>query len=127
MIESSEEFGESGVDPFVDAYEEAQARAGPVDLAAFLPEPGHPLYAVVLCELVRVDLEYHWTRGRRVPLEDYLCRFSDLARAPDLLRQAAFEEYRLRRQAGETPTSDEYRQRFGLDGPDPPRALRWAT
>src|SRR6185312_9141179 len=88
MIELSEEFKGTGVDPFVDAYELAQAREGPVDLAAFLPDPGHPLYPAVLCELVRIDLEYHWTRGRPVPLEDYLSRFPALVHAPDLLRQA---------------------------------------
>jgi serine/threonine protein kinase/Tfp pilus assembly protein PilF len=115
MIELREEFKGSGVDPFVDAYELAQAREGPVDLAAFLPDPGHPLYPAVLCELVRIDLEFHWTRGRPVPLETYLSRFPALVHAPDLLRQAAFEEYRLRRQAGESPTADEYRSRFGLD------------
>ena len=40
MVDLGEEFRESGVDPFVDAYEAAQARDGPVDLASFLPETG---------------------------------------------------------------------------------------
>ena len=78
MVEHGDRFQEDRVDPFVDAYEEAQARDGHADLAAFLPEPGHPLFEAVLCELVRVDLEYGWTRGRPVPLEDYLARFPSL-------------------------------------------------
>jgi len=114
MVELGDRFQGELVDPFVDAYEEAQARNGHADLAAFLPEPGHPLFSAVLCELVRVDLEYGWMRGHPVPLEDYLARFPALQNDATLFRQAAFEECRLRRQAGETPSPDEYRRRFGI-------------
>ncbi len=63
----------------------AQKRGGgQADLAAFLPAPDHPLYQPVLCELVRVDLEYGWKRGRPVPLEDYRGRFPDLEMVGEL-------------------------------------------
>lgn len=104
----------SGVDLFVEAYEEAQARDGRADLAAYLPAPDHPLYLAVLCELVRVDLEYAWEGGRPRRLEEYLAEFPALRRDPERLRQAAFEECRLRRQAGEAPAPDEYERRFGI-------------
>jgi len=115
MIRPREEFGGTGIDPFVDAYEAAQARDGQADLAEYLPASDHPLYPAVLCELVRGDLEYGWMRGRPRRLEDYLAEFPALGRDPELLRQAAFEECRLRRQAGEIPAPGEYRRRFGID------------
>jgi eukaryotic-like serine/threonine-protein kinase len=134
MIGLRDEFGGSGVDPFVDAYEEAQARAGHADLAAYLPDPDHPLYPAVLCELVRVDLEYGWMRGRPRRLEDYLAEFPALRHDPERLRQAAFEECRLRRQAGEVPAPDEYRRRFGIEDlgwlpplPRPSRQESWGA
>jgi eukaryotic-like serine/threonine-protein kinase len=108
-------FPGSGVDAFVDAYEEAQARDGRADLSAFLPDPDHPLYPAVLCELVRVDLEYGWTRGRPRRLEEYRSEYPALFRDPDRLRQVAYEEWRLRRQAGEVPPPGEYRRRFGIE------------
>ena len=45
------------LDGFVAAYETARGRDLGADLAAFLPDPGHPLYREVLRELVRVDME----------------------------------------------------------------------
>ncbi|QEH32714.1 Serine/threonine-protein kinase PrkC [Aquisphaera giovannonii] len=114
MVERGDGPHEEGVDPFVDAYEEAQARDGHADIASYLPDPGHPLFAAVLCELVRVDMEYAWTRGRPVPLEDYLARFPSLSDDTTLFRLAAFEECRQRRQAGESPSAEEYGRRFGI-------------
>ena len=107
----------SGVDAFVDAYEEAQARDGHADLADFLPGPDHPLYPAVLCELVRVDLEYGWMRGRPRRLEDYRGRVPRPVRRP---RPAP--PGRLRGVPAPPPgrrgrpSPDEYRRRFGIDG-----------
>jgi serine/threonine protein kinase/tetratricopeptide (TPR) repeat protein len=114
MVDSVDGFAGGGIDPFIEAYEEAQARDGGADLADFLPDPSHPLFAAVLCELVRVDLEYGWMRGKPVPLEDYLERFPSLRNDTTLFRQAAFEECRLRRQGGQAPSVEEYRQRFDI-------------
>ena len=36
----------------------------PADLAEFLPPRDHPQYLAILCELIRVDLEYSWQDGR---------------------------------------------------------------
>jgi serine/threonine protein kinase/Tfp pilus assembly protein PilF len=102
------------LEDFIEAYEATQARAGQADLAEFLPDRDHPLYEPVLRELVRVDLEYGWQRGRPRPLEEYQTRFPELFRQPDSLEAIAFEEYRLRRQAGEQPAPADYQQRFGV-------------
>jgi serine/threonine protein kinase/Tfp pilus assembly protein PilF len=108
------------LDSFVAAYEAAQAGGAPVDLKAFLPGPDHPLYADVLRELVRVDLEYGWARGRPRSLVDYHRDFPQLFRDAEDLRAVTFEEYRLRRQAGEDPDPEAYRQHFGVDVGDWP-------
>jgi hypothetical protein len=114
------------LDRYVGAYEAARARDAGADLARFLPDPGHPLYAEVLLELVRVDLEFGWTRGAARRLEDYRDRFPLLFQQPDVLRALTFEEFRLRRQVGEDPRPEEYRRRFGVDPagwPVPPHLL----
>jgi len=108
------------LDSFVAAYEAAQAGDGQVDLTAFLPASEHPLYGDVLRELVRIDLEYGWGRGCPRSLEDYQRDFPRLFQDPTDLQAITFEEYRLRRQAGEDPAPEEYRQRFGVDVRDWP-------
>ena len=49
--------------------------------------------------------------------------FPEVFEDPELLHAMAYEEYRLRQQAGERPTPDEYRRRFGLTGLDWPAAM----
>ncbi len=103
------------LDDYVQAFEVAQAADGDAGLELFLPEPADPLYLPVLRELVRVDLEFGWQRGRPRPLHDYRSRFPALADDAAGLGEIAFEEYRLRRQAGERPAPAEYRERYGID------------
>jgi eukaryotic-like serine/threonine-protein kinase len=103
------------VDRYLAAYEAAAQRDDQADLAAYLPGRDQPLYGTVLRELVRIDLELGWQRGRPRGLEDYERRFPELTRDPENLQAVAFEEYRLRHRAGENPLPDEYRQRYGVD------------
>jgi len=81
----------------VEAYESAQRRteAAP-DLADFLPQPDHPHYRALLRELIRVDLEYGWERGRPRRMHEYRQRFPALFDDPQALQEVAYEEYRLR-------------------------------
>jgi eukaryotic-like serine/threonine-protein kinase len=101
------------IDDFVAAFEAASARGGPADLADFLPPRDHPLYLEVLRELVRVDLELGWEHGRPSALEAYRRRFPELFQDRTSVNAIAFEEYRLRRAAGETPLPVEYEQAYG--------------
>jgi serine/threonine protein kinase/Tfp pilus assembly protein PilF len=110
----------SDLDTFVAAFEAAQTRDGKADLKAFLPDSAHPLYVDVLRELVRIDLEYGWAGGRPRPLQDYQRDFPQLFSNPLDLQAITFEEYRLRRQAGEDPDPDDYQGRFGVDVGDWP-------
>src|SRR3954454_15407458 len=105
-----------GVGDFVEAYETAQERNGHADLTEFAPPPEHPDRLAILCELVRVDLEYDWDRDQARPLEHYRDLFPALFEDAALVHAMAFEEFRLRLQAGEHPTADEYQRRFGLGG-----------
>src|SRR5947208_2652996 len=106
---------------YIEAFEAARTADPAADFAPFLPPPAHPLYVSVLEELVRIDLEQHWLRGEPRWLEDYLSRFPQLLEASASVRTLAFEEFRLRRRAGQAPTADEYKRRFGID---PARGIR---
>jgi serine/threonine protein kinase len=106
---------------YVEAFEAARSDDPAADFAPFVPPPGHPLHIPVLEELIRIDLEQHWLGGSSCWLEDYLNRFPQLLEASASVRTLAFEEFRLRRQAGQSPTAEEYKVRFGID---PTRAIR---
>jgi serine/threonine protein kinase/Flp pilus assembly protein TadD len=99
---------------FIWAYENAQQNGDAGALADFLPSPEHPLYLDVLRELIRIDLEYRWDRGQPRPLEDYREHFPELFRNQASLQAIAYEEYRLRQQAGAHPLPREYEERFGV-------------
>ncbi len=104
----------AGLEDFVDAFEAAWAQHGDADPAQFVPDHGHALYLPVLGELLRIDMEMRWKRGRKCRPEDYRERFPLVFENPDVLKGLAFEEYRLRRQAGEAPSPAEYQKRFGF-------------
>ena len=73
---------------------------GWADLKAFLPEPENPFYMDVLCELVRVDLEYSYDKRQPRSLEDYKrCDSLNCFRDPERANDIAFEESRLRQGA----------------------------
>jgi serine/threonine protein kinase len=81
-------------------------------LAEFLPTepPGHR--RMVLVELVKVDLEQRTTRGRKKPLESYAADFPELLENGEPPCDLIYEEYHIRRTAGETVTPRDYYQRF---------------
>ncbi len=70
MPPTNESRPELELDDFIRAYE-AEIADETIDLAKFLPPIDHPLYGLVLRELVRIDLERRWSRGRPRPLEEY--------------------------------------------------------
>ena len=113
------------IDRYLEAFEEAHATTGKAELAEFVPAADHPHYAAILCELVRVDLELAWSRGRPRPLEEYLAAFPCLAVDREALQQLTFEHYRQRGEHGEEPTCADYESRFGVNTqkwPPPPAA-----
>ncbi len=80
------------LDDFIQAYEAALAQGERIDLRAFLPEPGHPLFVSVLRELIRIDLEFRWDCGQPRPLEEYRGSFPELFHDLESLHAITFEE-----------------------------------
>ena len=107
---------EDDLDQFVSAFEDSRTSATQrEDLADFLPSSRHPQYLDILCEIVRIDLEFHWRRrpaatARRLSREvpGTFCKSANL-------EAVCFEEYRLRRLAGETVSPREYEMRYCVD------------
>src|SRR4051812_4146141 len=99
------------IDQFVERFEHARSK-GPIDdLIAYAPQPNDSLHLAILGELVRVDMEFNWAEDRPVALSAYQQRFPNLFSSVGKSSELAFEEYRLRRTAGEQPSFDEYRDR----------------
>jgi eukaryotic-like serine/threonine-protein kinase len=111
------------LDGYLEPFEAAAARGDEPDPADYLPPATHPKYASVLCELVRLDLEFAWGRGEDRRVEAYADRFPALFADPGRLAAVAAEEYRLRRAAGEDPDPAEYRARLNVELSGPTVAL----
>jgi eukaryotic-like serine/threonine-protein kinase len=107
------------VDEVVEAYEAAQARDGYADIEAFVPSTEHPEYLEILCELVRVDLEYAWRRGEPCPVEAYQERFPGLFQDRRLSQEIRFEEMRLKLQAEESLEASPGSKADLKNGPSP--------
>ena len=101
----------------IDALAIAWSEGGePPPLGEFLPT-GPPLRRMVLIELVKVDLEHRWrSAGHRKLLEDYCRQFPELEAGEGLPADLIYEEYHVRRQAGEQVDLRDYRERFPLQG-----------
>jgi hypothetical protein len=95
-----------------DRFEQTCHEGPSVDLQQFLPSLGDPLRALALRELVFIDVEMRWQRGRPVFLEEYLERFPELGTAPSLEPRLVYEEYRSRHRHGDRPSLAAYRARF---------------
>jgi eukaryotic-like serine/threonine-protein kinase len=102
------------LDDFVDAFErDFQSGAGRA-LKDYLPDRSDALYLPVLREIVRIDLEHGWESNRPRALDDYRTDFPELFSDAQSLQEVAFEEYRLRRRAGQSPSPEEYSRRYGV-------------
>ena len=110
----TETAGAVDLDSRVGAFEAAWA-GGPPDLARFLPPDADPTYFAVLTELVRVDLELRHANGAAAGLDRYRAAFPGLFADSGRVRELAFEEYRLRADAGDRPDASDYARRYGID------------
>jgi hypothetical protein len=88
----------------------------------FLPLPEQPHYLATLEELVHIELEWTWKEWgqaaaevrAQVPVhwvEDYLGRFPAL-RDPAIVRRLVEQEFCVRHQVGDSPSSESYHARF---------------
>ena len=97
------------VQAFIQAWE---AGGEAPDLIAFVSDGPPALRRLMLVELVKVDLDYRWSRKREPRrVEDYLAALPELAQGGppcDLL----YEEYHVRKRAGDPVEPRDYQQRF---------------
>jgi serine/threonine protein kinase len=92
-------------------------------LDAFLPEQPPVLRRMVLVELVKADLEYRYSQRhspRRV--EEYLAEFPELG-AEGVPCALLYQEFHVRRQAGEDVTVREFFDRFPKEASELARLL----
>lgn len=96
----------------LERFEETWQQAGNADISAFLPPPGDPTRRKLLLELVKVDLEYRWSKGQQRRVEDYLHDFPELVEplGPPLALIRA--EIQVRAHAGCAVGTVELRERF---------------
>lgn len=102
------------LDDFVEAFESARAENPRVELLDYLPPATDVLYAQVAAELIRIDMEHSWNNGQRKPLQEYRKLLPGVFENKQLLEEIAFEEYRLRQQAGEQVSQDQYEADLGI-------------
>lgn len=119
------------VEGFVAAWDGENA---PPSISDFLPDTTGPLRRLMLLEAIKIDLEYRWLHHslpRKV--EEYLTEFPDLS-AEGFPGDLVYEEFHIRKQAGEDVDPQEYFERFpqqteligrhlGIDTPYTPTAL----
>lgn len=98
----------------IEAFESQLATVGEADLREFVPAADDPEYLSVLQELVRIHLEFQFAAEKDADLNEYLREFPELRECSDVLTALAFEEYRLRRQAGLAGSASELAARYGV-------------
>ena len=74
--------------------------------------PGSSWRLPALAEMVKIDLERQWRRGRQVSLESYLEEFPELGSPGDVSADLIQAEYEVRRQFGAPLTLEDYIRRF---------------
>ncbi len=88
---------------------------GKVSIRDFLPDEGDPLYMDVLQELIRIDMEFHFSESQPVSLDDYRSEFPQAFTSPERVEPLAFEEYRLSLQTDHPAVAADYAVRYGID------------
>src|SRR5437868_2200829 len=102
------------------AFEERVRHDPAADIADFLPAADHPRWLPVLTELIRLDMEYAWGRGKpRIPVH-YFDLFPALRENASAIAEIAFEDYRIRKLGVEPATPDEYAERYAISTADWP-------
>ena len=105
-----------GFDEVLEACLEALANTGgvadPAELLKFRPELEEPLDRFVLVELIKLDMSIKAESGEIQSLETYLEALAEKLPRSEVPIDLVMEEIQLRREVGEQPDCDEYRDRF---------------
>ena len=102
------------IDALSNAWETHLAGDGEEpDWAKWVPEGDPGVRALTLPELVKVDLEYRWQRGRSPrKVEAYVEQFPELGSPEVIPVELIHEELQVRMQAGDRVTEEEIQLRF---------------
>ena len=76
-------------------FEEAISISSSVDFRNFLPDQDHPDYSRIASELIRIDLEYCWSRGKYRPMKWYQNLLPKLFEDDEVCQAVSFEIQRL--------------------------------
>ncbi len=98
-------------DPIGQFLQLWQQRQMPV-VRTFLARWGGNLTPIQLAAILRIDQRERWLRGERIRAEDYLRDFPEVGADAAAALDAVYGEFLLREELGETPSVDEYLQRF---------------
>ncbi|MCA9172964.1 MAG: protein kinase, partial [Planctomycetales bacterium] len=104
----------STLDAALDRFE-LDRSAGEAAIEDYLPAIDHPEFSTTLIELIRVDLELAWRSGESRGLDEYRRRFAPHLDDPAAFEPIAFEDFRLRRAAGEPIRREQYEDRYSID------------
>jgi len=74
--------------------------------------PDSQLRLPALVEMVKIDMERQWQRGRLLPVEEYLARYPELGAADGAPADLIQAEYEVRHQFGRPADLSELAQRF---------------
>jgi WD40 repeat protein len=96
----------------VDRFEERWQTCGDASIADFLPVEPTEERRDLLCELIKIDLEYRWGRDQRTQVEEYVARFPELGDSATIPLDLIVEEFRVRAWHGSPPSDDELAGRF---------------
>lgn len=95
----------------LEAFSNAWSSASyPPSIIDFLPETETPLRTELVVELIKLDLEQRWQLGLRKILEEYSDDIPELDTV--LCVDLVFEEYHIRKSAGDRVSPTEYFKRF---------------
>jgi serine/threonine protein kinase len=102
-------------------YELAWHEGRPESIEQFLPSHDHPLFQATVEELVMIEIEMSWKVWKQTGIlanaprpdliETFLTRFPTLQQSK-IVHRLIEQECRSRLQANDSPTAEEYRQRF---------------
>jgi serine/threonine protein kinase len=105
-------FGWDDLAKRLEQFIETWDRGTEPTIAEFLPPEPQSHRRLVLIELVKVDLEQRSTRGARRALEAYTTEFPELLENGEPPCDLIYEEYHIRRTAGDNVSPSEYYRRF---------------
>jgi serine/threonine protein kinase len=109
------------------AWQQAKATGGAVDLNALLPAKGDPLRSAALYELIKIDMEFRWLRGQIITLDYYLETFPEIGPADKVSPRLIYEEYRLSQLHGVNTPLPVYQKRFPRQFDELQRLIEEAT